>query len=63
MKIRMITWNMGTNKNNGSKWKEEIKKLWLNIEQVNDNNDICGYSPLDQKCFDMLILTVQEDWL
>ena len=68
MKIRMITWNMGTNKNTEAQWKQEINQMWLKI--IDDTGD-CDEHPLtlssssstNKECFDVLIIALQEDWM
>jgi hypothetical protein len=58
MRIRMLTWNMGSNRKTESEWLDEMKKTWA----LATDADCTAKQPLTKWCFDVLAVTVQEDY-
>ncbi len=61
MKIRFVTWNMGDNKKTEDEWLSEISKSWSLTTATNETEEKCDL-PFSKWCFDMLVVTVQEDY-
>lgn len=57
MRVRVITWNMGDNKRSEYEWMAEVSKSWA-LTSVEGACD----APLSKHCFDVLAITVQEDF-
>lgn len=55
LRIRFVTWNMGDNKKTPSEWENELSKMWALTG--------CDTYPFaSNNCFDILAVTVQEDY-
>lgn len=57
LKIRMITWNMGDNKNTASGWMENLRELFERTA-----GETCVSKPFHRECFDILVVALQEDY-